>query len=472
VKSLQPLRESCKEYDLLFNHHRISLPLGTPISLTLFHSLLILALGLLAGSAHAAQTMTLEQCLQKGQENNATLQASLFKAEAAGKDVKAARADFLPSLTSSYALNRIGSKSSEGPTEADYLNQEIHAANIKLTQTLYAGSRIVNAYDKAKLLELATQAEKELTRLELAYNIESTFYKVLKAKQDTIVAAEAVARLRESVRAAESFFAKELVPKVELLSARVDLADAENQLGVARNNENRQRVTLFALMNLSLDPQVDFVDDNPLTREAPPAFADCYQHALDHRPDLQSLQRQREAAAKQADIALGKYLPVVQVNAGYYDEDRDYSELASTGYTTYDRDQANTYWMVGLTVNWSLFDGGRSWYENEKYGLEGQRYAALIQEAYNTIATGIRKALYSMAEAEQRLAGSTDALAAARENYAAEDNRLKAGVSTITALLDAQSRLVRAQVNQANATLDYQLAQSELKFMTGGKKSW
>lgn len=431
-----------------------------------------LALGLVADCAHAGQAMTLEQCLQKGLERNQTLQASRFKVDAAGSDVKAARADFLPSLTSSYTTSRIGSVSSKGPTDSDYLDQNIHSANIKLTQILYAGSRIANTHEKAQIMEQAAQAEFQLNRLELAYNIESAFYKVMKAKQDVVVAAESVTRLGASASAAEAFFKKELVPKVDVLSAGVDLADAKNQLGVARNNENRQRVALFALMNLPLDPEMEFTGEENFAVHNRPAFDDCFDYALAHRPDITTLEYQRQAASKQSAISLGKYLPVVRLEAGYYDQDNDYANLGITGLSSYDRDQVNRYWQAGISVTWDMFDGGRSWYENEKFGIEAQRFGALISEARNTIATGIHKALYSLAEAEQRLAGSNEALAAAQENYTAEGNRLKAGISTINALLDAQSRLTRAQVNKSNATLDYHLAQSELKFMTGGKKSW
>lgn len=435
-------------------------------------TILFLLLTCSSGQAQTVKVMTLDQCLQEGMEHNATLQAARHHADAAAQDVKAARADFLPSLSSSYTINRIDSKTASGPTDSDYLNQEIHNATIKLTQILYAGSRVVNAHDKAKLLELAAQAEQEMTRLEIAYNIETTFYKVMKAKQDVLVATEAVNRLQESVRAAESFYAKELVPKVDLLSARVDQADAESQLGVAKNNENRHRITLFALMNHPVDALVEFREEALPLRRQTRSFDDCFQYAQDHRPDLKSLHLQQAAARKQSEIALGKYLPVVQAEAGYYDQGRDYTEPGSTGFSTYDRDQTNGYWMVGVSLSWNMFDGGRAWYENEKFDLEGQRLAALVQEAQNTIGTGIRKALYSMAEAEQRIQGSAAAMAAAEENYTAEKNRLRAGVSTITALLDAQNRLVRAQVNLSTATLDYQLAQSELFFMTGSKKSW
>jgi outer membrane protein len=431
-----------------------------------------LALLLFARCATAGQALTLSQCLQTGLENNPALQSSRFKTETADRDVKVARADFFPSLSSSYSISRINNISSEGPTDSDYIDKDTRSGIVRLTQILYAGSRINNTHDKAKIIERAIEAEYQLARLELIYNIETTFYKVMKAKQDVISADEAVIRLRENVRAAEAFFQRELVPKVDVLKARVDLADADNELSIAKNNENRQRVALFALMNLPLDPETEFAADEVLVVGERPTFDTSFDTALKQRPDLVSLDLQRQAADKQSAISLGKYLPVVKIDAGYYDLDNDYAEMGTTFTGFFDRDQKNSYWQAGITVSWDLFDGGRSWYESEKYFLEKQRFGALLNEARNVIATGIRKALYSLVEAEQRISGAKDALNAAQENYNAEDNRLRAGVSTITALLDAQSRLVRAQSNEANAILDYRLAQSELRLMTGGQASW
>lgn len=421
---------------------------------------------------YAGQSLTLAQCQKLATENNPSLQAARFKGSASEQDVKAARADFLPGLSSSYSINRIDSTYAHGPTNTDYINQDIQSANIKLTQILYAGSRIVNTYEKAQLIESATKAEIQLAQLELAYNIETTFYQMMKARQDVIVSKESVSRLSESVKAAEAFSRKELIPYVDVLKTRVDLDDANNQLSIAKNNEKRQRVALFSLMNLPMDPDTEFIEEAPLAVGQHPTYDECFQAAIENRPDIKSLDFQRKAADKGKSIALGKYLPVVRAEAGFYDQETDYAALGDTGYYTYDRDQTNQYWAVGVSATWDLFDGGRSWYESQRSELESMRFGALIREARNTIGTGIRKALYSMTEAEQRLNASANSISAARENYSAEESRIKAGVSTITDLLDAQSRLVRAEVNRSNATLDYQLAKSELIFFTGGKKSW
>ena len=437
----------------------------------LFYTSLILSLILLTQLACATpsigQTMTLEDCLKAGINNNPSLKASRFGVSSAGHDIKAARADFLPSVSSSYSVNSLASHSSKGPTESDYLDQDTRAFNIKLTQILYAGSRIVNTYEKARIMEQAVKAEMDLEKLELIFNIETTFYKLMKAREDVITATESVNRLAESVKAARAFFQKELVPYVDVLQARVDLADAKDQLGLAKNNVNRERVALFSLMNLSLNPGIQFSGGLYQTLEEKPSFESSLKYALEKRPDIKSLMHQLEITVKEAEIAMGKYLPTINFVIGYYDQNTDYEALGSSLTGDYDRDQRNRYWSTGIYATWNIFDGGRSWYEKEKYNTEAEKIKALIKEARNMISTGIYRALYSMSEAHQRMASSADALIAAKEYYEMEEKRLMAGISTIPSLLDAQERLIRSQGNKTRAMLDYQLAAAELKFMKG-----
>jgi outer membrane protein TolC len=303
--------------------------------------------------------------------------------------------------------------------------------------------------------------------LELEYKIETTFYRLLKAKQDMIAGKESVERLAESVKSARAFFERELVPYVNVLQAQVDLADAQEKLAISKNDVNRERVALFSLMNEPGDQDVVFSGDLAPVAPAVPDFTTTLAKALENRPDIESLGLQMEIARKEGRIALGKYLPTARLDAVYNDQNNDYDSLAGTGITSYDRDQHNQYWSVGVNVTWELFDGGRGWYEKRKFDTQVQRFKALINEAENTISAGLRQALLSMAEADQRMQGSLSALEAAKEYFALEENRLNAGISTIPDFLDAQDRLIRSQGNYARAILDFRLAESELKLMVG-----
>jgi outer membrane protein TolC len=439
------------------------------VKYSFFFAALLFVLILSGNYVYASQSMTLQDCLAAAMQHNPSLKASRFNVDASAYDINMSRADFLPSVSSNYSVKQLNSISSQGPTETDYLDQDINTLNFTLSQILYAGSRIVNAYEKSKINEQLAVAEMELNKLELAYQVETTFYRLKKAGQDVIMVSESVNRLTESIKAADAFFQQELVPYVDVLQARVDLADAKEQLGIARNDVNRERAALFSLMGLPLDTDILFAAGGYDSLISSPSFDVSMEQALKNRPDIKALEFQREIARKQAEIAIGKYLPMVKFDIGYHDQDRDYDALGVTNSGAFDRDQRNRYWTAGVNVSWELFDGGRAWYEKQKYETEEKKIAALMEDAKTTIATGIRKALYSLSEAEQRLSSAQQTLSAANEYYDAEENRLNAGLATIPSLLDAQERLVRAEASQTRAILDYQVAISELKMMTGGK---
>ena len=411
--------------------------------------------------AFTNQVFTLHECLDYGLKNNPALKAAEFSVDSATQNKKSVRADFLPSISSSYSVSSITSEKSEGSSETDYIDQDAGNFSVRLSQVLYAGSRVYNAFSKAKAEEQMYLANKKLARLELVYNIEITFFQLMKAKQDVSAAIDTVKRLKEGVKSANAFLQKQLVPYVDVLQAKVDLADAEQQMSMAKNNVNRIRVALFSLMNMPLSEETSFTGGTDYYSSKYRTTCEaCWKKALENRPDLDSLKKQIVMYEKEAAISMGAYLPVIKLDIGYYDQDRDYDEGI-------ERDQRNKYWSAGVYATWDLFDGGRAWFTGKKYNIEIKRIKELIKDAENMITTGIRKALFSLSEAEQRIESTSDAVIAAKEYYKREDKRLKTGIGTIPALLDAQARLTRAQGNYTQALLDYQLARAELKLMMG-----
>ena len=266
------------------------------------------------------------------------------------------------------------------------------------------------------------------------------------------------------MNSARAFFERELISYAEVLTAEVDLANSEQQLSIAKNDVNRKRVSLFALMNMPVTETIDFSGGMDFfSKEYEKKFESCWEIAVKNRPDLNSLAQQVHLSEKDADIALGSYLPTVRLNAGYYDNDRDYEKVTNN----YDRDQRNRYWSAGVSASWQLFDGGQAWYTSQKSNIAVKQIKEAIKETQLSIKEGIRKALFSIAEADQRASGASGAVKAAEENYKVENHRLKAGLTTIPRLLDAQIRLTRAQGNYTQALLDYMLGRSELQFMMG-----
>lgn len=427
--------------------------------------MLIVPFSVMAEEVH---TMSLAQCLEYGYENNPTLKSADYQVAAAQDNKNAVRADFLPSLSTSYGFSRLDSESAKGPVEQDYLNQYIRNFSVRASQMLFAGFRITHAHDKAKIDIERTRADRNLARLELTYNIQAVFFQLMKAKEDVNVAKEAIDRLEKGVSSAEAYFDRQLISKAEVLTARVDLADAQQQASIAQNEVYRKRITLFSLMNMPMTDDVRFSGGlDFFNGEYPKEFDVCWEIARNNRPDIESLEKQVAMLEKDMSMATGVYLPRVRLDIGYYDQDRNYDEMGASFAGSIDRDQRNRYWTAGVTASWELFDGGRAWYQRGKSLNQVYQVKEQIKEVQLFIREGIQKALFSITESRDRASAAEIAVMAARETYDMEKRRLDAGLTTVPIFLDTQFRLVRAQGNLTRARLDYLLGRAELDFMMG-----
>ena len=423
----------------------------------------------------AKTDLTLDDCLELGLKANLTIMSADLMVDAANEDIKAALADRLPSLTSSLAATSINSINSSGPSDSDYLDQENVTFRVGLSQPIYMGNRLVNAQSKAMLRKEMFQADKAYTQREVLYNIKGTFFQLMKAAQDVKIAVDTVARLEADLTIANAFFDKQMAPYAQVLQAKVDLADARQTLSRTENEVERKRSELFVLINQDYSHN-SLPGDNPnsekysnnirfqggldhYARGFTTTVADCLKKALELRPDLQSLARQKQMAQKDADMALGRYHPRVTLDAGYYDQDKDYKEV--------DYDQRNRYWTAGVNLSWDFFDGGRGWFEKNRARIEMARIDRQVQHLKQRLEAGIITTLFSLSEAEDRILATLDAKGAAAEYYQREHKRFLAGIATIASVLDAQVRVTRADSNYNQALLDYQLARAELDFMTG-----
>ncbi len=418
---------------------------------------------------YAGETLTLMDCINHGLKHNPTVRGSAIRIEEAEDDIKTARADFLPSLTASYSLTNVGSIQSKGPTETDYLDQINTYYSVGLSQILYAGSGIYTNYKKAQADRDMKIATREMVELDLIYKIKTAFYQLLKARQDIASITHTVERLESGLTSAKAYFDQKMIPYVQVLQAELDLSGAQQSLSKTKNTVARVRSQLVSLLNLPHDEKYKFLDNlQPSDTHVPESFDLAWQEAQKNRPDLRMLSFQKTIAQKEVIIAKSRYYPQVRMTANYYDSDRDYDKLGVyTNGETYDRDQVNRYWTAGVTVSWNFFDGGRNYYKKNKFLKEIKWVDSKIDETVNSIKSRIQISFLALKEAESRIDFSNRAVKAATEYYNREKKRLKARLTTMPAVLEAQAQLARAESNYNQVLLDYSLALADLNYSTG-----
>jgi len=419
-----------------------------------------------------SEVMNLEECVKTAIQKNPKIRAANHMLSASESGVKAARSDFLPSISASGSLKRLSNIKSTGQADTDYLDQYATNYYVTMSQILYSGSGVFNTWQRAKLEKEMYEAEKKLKTIEIVYQIHKMFFELMKAEEESRIWEQRLESLKANVSLAQALYEKKFITLPELLDAGVELENAILQKSVSDNNEKRKRAELISLMGLDMDSEIEFEKSTDYRLAPLEENFDKLMHAAQNtRPDIKSLKKQIAIAGKNAAIEKGRHLPKVRFNAGYYDTDKNYDEKGKQtsifGTTYYDRDQRNRYWSAEILVQMSVFDGGRAWYTKEKYLDEARKYESILQNTLNNISTGIKKALFSIEDAKYRIEVSKRAEKSAREFAEMEKSRFNSGLCPLADLLEAEEKYARAKSNFTSAKIDLQLAYSELKFMVG-----
>ncbi|MFO7802824.1 MAG: TolC family protein [Desulfovermiculus sp.] len=455
-------------------HHRptLSLLITTVISAT------ALTLSLLAPAVaqkdaavgnQPSKSYSLSESVQRCLQVNPQIEEAKYEVKKAQDDIGSARSSFLPTLGANYQHNDLRSIDSSGPTETDYLDQDSGTWNVQLTQRLFAGLTIFNSYQKSKLQEDMRSYQKEKVEMELIREVQSTFLQLLQARADVQSLQETIERLQAGLESVQAYYEQDMAPYVQVLEAEVELANARQDLSKAQNQVEIHRVRLNIL--LGHDPQQDIAyqgDLQGMSYMFAPSLNACLDCAFEQRPDIRIIDKSIGMANKEEDIALGQFSPRVNLQGNYYSRDTDYDAKGQDFQgQSYDRDQENEYWTVGITVEWSLFEGGKRYHGYQKASHEISRLQQRLRYTKDQIRSEVRTSFLSLTEAKGRIKTNRTAIKEAQENFERSLKRLQSGMGTSTEVLDAQARLTRAESNLTQSRADYQLSLADLMYAIG-----
>ncbi|HEU4700568.1 MAG TPA: TolC family protein [Gemmatimonadales bacterium] len=259
---------------------------------------------------------------------------------------------------------------------------------------------------------------------------------------DSLLVAEQHRRdLAETVGVADTFllrtqarFDAGAVPKLDVIRARVDVAQARNDLLAAERDVGTARAGLNRLLGRVLGAPLQAADTLAVPDTLPPLDL-LERQALARRPELRSLAAQRRGARAATALAQEYWLPDVGIGVG-----RTTGGGAPATYST----------SVGISVPLFFWQHQRGEVresrhrERELAASEQDLALQVAQEvrvAYATAATALRQAVYLRDEL----------LPEAREAQRIATVSYQLGRSSILDVLDARRTLVAAQSQYADA---------------------
>ena len=422
----------------------------------------------LTGAAWAQQTpsplqpapgrvLTLDECIAIALEAQPRIQATLADYAAARFRVNQSLAPLLPQLSGLVSASRSESTSVTTTLAGRNIDSiqsrqfgDTFLAQVQLSQLLFDFGKTLAATDASRKLAEVAVEDVELQRQLIALAVKEAYTNTLFSQRLIRVQEQAVERAELNLRSAKGFFDVGTRPKSDVARAEVDVANARVDLIRARNAYRSAIVALNIAMAIGVDSATKIVDN--LIYEA--FTMDRLQlrgEALRQRPEYRQARLRAAAAEATERQTFRNFFP-------------DISGSGTYGGT---QPQLNEAWTLGLTLSWSIFDGGSriARYQEAKANVEGAR--ARVKSTELDILQNVEQAEIAVEEAQERIQAAQALVASAQENFRLAQGRFDAGVGTILELTDAQLALTQAQNTESQALADYRIALARLDRSVG-----
>jgi len=430
-------------------------------------ALLVLAVLLLSisvfGYGHAAEKLTLKECIDMALKNQPTIRAAQENIRAGqGRETQAA-SPYFPQLTASTGYSE--SHAPLGGAFGDSTTKS-YTTSLSLSQTLYDFGKTGNAYDAAKLGTLSLERDAERISQEVVLNVKQSYYALLAAKKLVEVAQKTIEQTESHLKQAEAFFRAGSKPRYDVTRAEVEVNNAN--LGLI-NAKNGVRIRTIALNNaMGIDPgrATEIVEELPSVPVLP-SLDKAQADALQNRPDMKRMEADIEAARARLTAERSNYLPTLSANAAY-NWANGTTEMGPFLGTMFKGDVQNS-WNAGIMLTLPLFQGGLTAGRVAEaranlLALEAQRDAMK-----QSILLEVNQAFADLESAAARVEVMEKTLQKARENLDIAQGRYKAGVGPYIEVTDAQLSSVNSETDHIKALYDYHLAIAQLQKAMGIK---
>ncbi|MBI4265861.1 MAG: TolC family protein [Acidobacteria bacterium] len=330
-----------------------------------------------------------------------------------------------------------------------------YRTRLDLQWPIYTGGR-TDALERAARAEAsAVAAEVETAAADLRLDVARAFWALVTARASVDVLERAVTRAEAHLADVRERLGAGLVPPNDVASAEAQQSRQRMLLIEARNQRDMSSAELARLIDVDLLQPLE--PDTGLELAAPSTLAleALVMEARAMRNERRALQFRVEAAELQRDAARGGTRPAVSVTGGF-----DYARPNPRIFPRADR--WDDSWDAGVSVAWSLWDGGRARAEAAQAAGAAAAAGQRLEEFDSLVALEVRQRLLEIDSGRAAVAAAADGVRAATEARRVVGERYQAGVITQTEILDADVALLQAELDRTRALAAVRLAEARL----------
>lgn len=412
--------------------------------------------------------LSLEQARQIALENNPDYQAKLAALNSAKWSKNSALSSFLPSLSLSgtylYMDPATVVTTGTGPIT---LNKDYRTIGLSLSQPLFVGGKLWQAYQMAKIAEEMAATALNAQKLTLTTEVDNRYLAVLQTQtllEISRIDRESAARNQEI---AKLKYDNGLLSSADYLKFQSRLASKEVALLQSESAYQLAQLSLRNYLGLNYLPEVQDIPDP--ANEATLTLLDGYDKAsvsvlsdkiketsLVNSPTLKLTGKSVELSKRTVNISKGAFLPSLILTGS-----RQYKENGIDRWDFSPSDQ------LMITASIPILPQLGNYANLRKTQYDYQKALLEAQTAEDGILLGAEAAVLNLVSAAKQVSAAKLAQTYTEQSYEQLQERFRMNLISSTELLDADLMLSSARMAYTNSVYAYHKAKASLLQISG-----
>ena len=298
------------------------------------------------------------------------------------------------------------------------------------------------------------------SRISLINQVKNAYYALLLAYDSHAVLVENHATAKVNADIYEKKFKNGTASEFDVLRSSVAVKNIEPSIIEAENSIRSLELQLKVLMGMDVNHNIK--PNTSLSEFKDTMYADVMTmgNDLSMNADLRKLDLQTDYLKKALDVQKASWLPTLSASIGY----NWYSMSNGSPFKNFTWSPNSS---VGLSLSWTLFNGGQRYYKQKQAELSYKEMAWQRDNLSRTLEMQRQIQLDNIQKNVKQIETCTASVEQAVKANQIQEKSFKIGASTYLDLRDSEDALMSSKLAYYQAIYNYLVAKSDLELLLG-----
>ncbi len=385
-------------------------------------------------SANGKTVLTIDEAVRIALDNNPKITVSDNEIEIRKADLKSARSQYYPQISSRVVVPFIESES-----------------GFFLDQIIWDFGQTSSRVKSSKAMLESSKYDKKTTEDDLILEVKTNYYAVLAHQHLVEACRKKVKEYEKRTERAQEFFKYGKISQNDLTKAEVSLENTKLELISTQNNLEISKINLLTVMGVKSDFNYRLTDSESIT----PILIeidDAMEQAISNHPEIKSLKAKEASMRANLKAAKREFYPLIVGRAAY----------------RFEGEGAETPGLIaGVGIKFPLFKGFSRFAELEKAKGNIGRVKAELESAKADITAEIKKIHLDLKFAEQKIISTKKAKISAETSLLLAKERYRLKRASEVELAEAEQLYASTNASYKQSIYNYNVIGARLSLSLG-----